>query len=49
VTKREEDIPKDEVQIYDFDSDGKVVEIERDSSNAGIVDETTEVMKQSTY
>ena len=26
------DIPKDEVQIYDFDSDGKVVEIERDSS-----------------
>ena len=32
VTKREEDIPKDEVQIYDFDSDGKVVEIERDSS-----------------
>ena len=32
VTKREDDIPKDEVQIYDFDSDGKVVEIERDSS-----------------
>ena len=32
VTKREDDIPKDEVQIYDFDSDRKVVEIERDSS-----------------
>ena len=32
VTQREDDIPKDEVQIYDFDSDGKVVEIERDSS-----------------
>ena len=32
VTKREDDIPKDEVQIYDFDSDGKVVEIERDIS-----------------
>ena len=27
-----DDIPKDEVQIYDFDSDGKVVEIERDVS-----------------
>jgi hypothetical protein len=33
VTKREDDIPSDEVQIYNFDSDGKVVEIERDSSN----------------
>lgn len=32
VTKKKVDIPKDEVQIYDFDSDGKVVEIERDSS-----------------
>ena len=32
VTKIKVDIPKDEVQIYDFDSDGKVVEIERDSS-----------------
>ena len=33
VTNREDDIPKDKVQIYNFDSDGKVVEIERDSSN----------------
>ena len=32
MTKREDDILKDEVQIYNFDSDGKVVEIERDSS-----------------
>ena len=32
MTKKKVDIPKDEVQIYDFDSDGKVVEIERDSS-----------------
>jgi hypothetical protein len=33
VTNRKEDIPNDEVQMYDFDSDGKVIETERDSSN----------------
>ena len=32
VTKREDDIPKDEVELYEFDSNGKVEETERDSS-----------------
>ncbi len=35
VTNREEDIPKDEVELYEFDSNGKVKEAERDSSNRG--------------
>ena len=30
--REKKDIPKDEVQIYDFDSNGKVIEMERDSS-----------------
>ena len=33
MTNRKEDIPNDEVQMYDFDSNGKVIEMERDSSN----------------
>ena len=32
VTYRKEDIPKDEVHIYNFDSNRKVIETERDSS-----------------
>ncbi len=33
VTNRKEDIPNDEVQLYDFDSNGRIIETEMDSSN----------------